>query len=90
MIDQKVCHSLAPRSFEASSSWRLNPTRRERTTTATKGKQKVTWAKMMLPRLKGQGRCTKNCIMPELAKNSSSATPMQISGMTMGSAMKPS
>ena len=43
---------------------------------------------MMLERLSGQGRPTTASIMPVLMKNSSSATPMQISGMTIGSAMK--
>ena len=87
---QKVCHSLAPRSFEASSSCRLKPTRRDRTTTATKGKQKETWAMTMFDRLSGHGMLTTAFIMPVFTKNISKATPMQISGMTMGSAMKPS
>ena len=52
----KVCHSDAPRSFDASSSCRLKPTSRERTTMVTNGKQNATCAMMMLIRLNGQGR----------------------------------
>ncbi len=84
---RKVCHSLAPRSLAASSSSRLKPASRARTTTATKGKLNEICAMVIWDRLSGQG-------MPEgqpmRAKNASMATPMQISGMTMGSAEAPS
>ena len=53
---------------------------------ATKGKEKATWA-MMAPRLTGQGRLAGQ---PIREKKASMATPMQISGITIGSAMAPS
>ena len=56
-------------------------------TIAAKGNEKAIWAMVIADRLKGQ-------IMPEgqpiRAKNTIIATPMQISGITMGSAMPPS
>jgi hypothetical protein len=54
MTFQKVCHSLAPRSREASSSSRLKPVMRERTTTATNGNANATWATVMADRVSGQ------------------------------------
>ena len=83
---QKVCHSEAPRSFDASSSERSKPAIRERTTTVTNGKLKATWLTMIGDRSSGQGRPLGQ---PSRLKKTSSATPMQISGMTMGRARRP-
>ena len=82
-----TCHSDAPRSRAASSSSRLKLASRARTTTATKGKLNEMWAMVIAPRLSGHGRPAGQ---PIRAKKASIATPMQISGMTMGSAIAPS
>ena len=81
---RNACHSDAPRSRAASSSSRLKFASRARTTTATKGKLNEMWAMVIAPRLRGHGRPVGH---PIRAKNASIATPMQISGMTMGSAI---
>ena len=60
---------------------------RARTTIATNGKQNATWPITIGPRLSGQGRPVGQ---PVRTKNASSATPMQISGITIGSAIAPS
>ena len=60
---------------------------RARTTIATNGKLKATWPMMIGPRLSGQGSWVGQ---PVRMKNAISATPMQISGITIGSAMAPS
>src|SRR5688572_26225955 len=85
---QNVRHSLAPRSLAASSSSRLNEERRARTTVATNGNAKEVWAMIMAPRLSGQGSPIGQGTTR--AKNTSMATPMQISGTTIGSAIEPS
>ena len=83
-----ACISLAPKSRAASSISRLKVARRARTTTVTKGKQKVMWAMMIAPRSSGQGRSRGQG--KTLPKNTSMATPMQISGTTIGSVITPS
>ena len=88
MTFQKVCHSLAPRSFEASSNSRLNPAIRERTTMATNGNVKAIWAAIIADRLNGQIQPVGKPVIRE--KKASIATPMQISGTTIGNAITPS
>src|SRR3546814_6757966 len=51
---RNICHSLAPRSFAASSCSRLKLASRDRTTIVTKGKQKVMCAMVIAPRLNGR------------------------------------
>ena len=84
---RNACHSVAPKSLAASSSSRLKLASRARTTIVTKGKQKVIWAMVIALRLSGQGRVVGHLIQ---VKKTSIATPMQISGTTMGSAIVPS
>ncbi len=83
-----VRHSPAPKSLAASSSSRLKLARRARTTVATNGNANETCAMVMAPRLSGQGSPVGHGIT--LAKNTNIATPMQISGTTIGSAIAPS
>ncbi len=54
---------------------------------ATKGKEKATWLKVICDRFSGQGRFDGQ---PMRAKKARSATPRQISGITIGSATAPS
>ena len=84
---RNTCHSVAPRSRAASSSSLLNPASRDRTTSATNGKQKVICAIVIADKLSGHtiplGHST-------LAKKIRKATPRQISGTMIGNAIVPS
>ena len=87
MTRRKVCLSPAPRSFEAlleraieAGHARAHYDRDER---EAEGHVPITIG----PRLSGQGRPIGQ---PVRAKNASSATPMQISGITIGRAIAPS
>ena len=88
MTSQKIRHSPAPRSLAASSNSRLNEASRPRMTMATKLNEKEMWEMMMAPRFRGQIRSVGQGRIS--VKNTSMATPMQISGTTIGRLSAPS
>ena len=84
---RNACHSVAPRSFAASSSSLLKLAKRARTTMATNGKQNVICAIVIAERLSGHG---KSVGQSTFAKKIRNATPKQISGTIIGKDMVPS
>ena len=87
-MSRKMRHSPAPRSLAASSSSRLNEARRARMTMATKLNENEMCEMMIAPRFSGQGRDVGQGMT--WVKKTSMATPMQISGTTIGRASAPS